>query len=123
MESVNEDLYRLLFDVLTQVPSLFTMLICFVVAIVRWKRHPKASLIVIIGLTFLSLGSLSFTAVFILAPRWAVSVGNLDSAQSVFAVLGAIYNVFFALAMAVLLLAVFIQRPSSQRQQATVNPE
>ncbi|MCM3872180.1 MAG: hypothetical protein ND895_15970 [Pyrinomonadaceae bacterium] len=117
MESVNEDLYRLLLDVLTQLPSLLTMLICIVVAIVRWKRHPRASLIVIIALAFLSLGSLAFAAVFVWVPRWVVSVGNPASAQSVFVVLGTIYNVLFAVAMAVLLLAVFIQRPSSQRQQ------
>lgn len=111
METVNEDLHRLLLDVLTQLPSLVTMLICIVVAIVRWKRHPKASLIVIIALTLLGLGSLVFSAVFIWGARWVVSVGNFDNSQIVFTVIGIVYNILFALAISVLLLAVFIQRP------------
>ncbi len=112
METLTEDLYRLLIDILTQLPSLFTMLICIVAAIVRWKRHPKASLIVILALTFLSLGNLLFSAVFVWGARWMVSIGNFENAQSVFMVIGIIYNVLFAIAMGGLLLAVFIQRPS-----------
>jgi hypothetical protein len=112
METFNEDLYRLLIDILTQLPSLLAMLICIVVAIVRWQRHPRASLIVILALAFLSLGNIFFTAVFIWGARWAVSIGNFENPQSVYTVIGFIYNVLFAIAMGGLLLAVFIQRPS-----------
>ncbi len=103
----------LLHEVLTQLPSLFAMVICIAVAIVRWKQHPSVSLIVILALTFLILQTLIFDAVFIWAPRWFMSPGNYDSTQSVYTVIGIIYNVLFALALGVLLLAIFNQRTSS----------
>ncbi len=115
MQGLTSDLYTLLHDVLTQLPSLFVMVVCIVVAMVRWKQHPRVSLIVILALTFLILLTLGSVPVFIWVPRLFVSPGNYDSTPSVYAVMNIIYNVLFALALGVLLLAVFIQRPSSQR--------
>lgn len=115
MQDLSGDLYSLLHDVLTQLPSLFAMVICILVAIVRWKRHPTVSLIVILTLTFLILQTLVFAVVFVWASRWVVSLGNTDDTQSIYAVIGIIYNVLFALALGVLLLSIFIQRPLVSR--------
>ncbi|MCM3900354.1 MAG: hypothetical protein ND866_01465 [Pyrinomonadaceae bacterium] len=115
MQNLTNDLYSLAHDVLTELPSLFVMLICIVVAIVRWKRHPRVSLIVILALTFLTLVTLASAAVFIWVPRLFVDPGNYVTTSGVYAVLNIIYNGLFTLALGALLLAVFIQRPSSQR--------
>jgi hypothetical protein len=114
METLNDDLYRLLLEVLTQLPSLLTMAVCIVVAIVRWKRHPRASLIVILALTFLSLGSLVFSAIFIWIPKLFVSLENPDSVQVGYTIMQVIYNLLFTLALGALILAVFTKRSSFQ---------
>ena len=115
MQDLTDDFYSLVRNVLTELPSLLVMLTCIVVGIVRWKRHPKISLIVIIALTFLTLLTLVSVPVFIWLPRLFVDPGNYVTTGNVYAVLNIIYNVLFTLGVGVLLLAVFIQRPSSQR--------
>lgn len=115
MQGLTNDFYTLLHDVLTQLPSLFVMAVCIVVAIARRKQHPRVSLIVILALTYLILHTLVFAAVFIWVPRWFMSPGNDDSARSVYTVIGAIFNALFALALGGLLLAIFVQRPLVSR--------
>lgn len=115
MQNLNYDLYLLLHDVLTELPSLLVMLVCMVVAIVRWKRHPRVSLIVILALMFLTLLTLVSVPVYLWLPRLFVDPGNHVTTSRVYAVVNIIYNVLFTLGLGVLLLAVFIQRPASQR--------
>lgn len=115
MQDLTSDFYSLLRNLLTELPSLLVMLTCIVVGIARWKRHPKVSLIVILDLTFLTLLTLVSVPVFIWLPRLFVDPGNYVTTGNVYAVLNIIYNGLFTIALGVLLLAVFIQRPSSQR--------
>ena len=114
MQDLTNDFYSLVRNVLTELPSLLVMLTCIVVGIVRWNRHPKVSLIVILALTFLTLLTLVSAPAFIWLPRLFVDPGNYVTTGNVYAVLNIIYNILFTLALGTLLLAVFIQRPLSQ---------
>ena len=107
MESVNQDLFLTLRNVLTQLPSLLTLLICLVIALARWKRHPKVSLIASLAFVSLMLHGLIFSAAFIWLPRWFLASGY---DRTFFSVLTLISNSLFAVLLAVLLLAVFIDR-------------
>jgi hypothetical protein len=49
MDGTSQDLILFLRNVLTQLPSLLTLLICLIIALVRWKRHPKVSLVAALG--------------------------------------------------------------------------
>lgn len=114
MQDLTNDFYSLVRNVLTELPSLLVMLTCIVVGIVRWKRHPRISLMVILALTLLTLLTLVSVPVFIWLPRLFVDPGDHVTTRIVYSVMNIIYNVVLTLALGVLLLAVFIQRPSPQ---------
>lgn len=108
MESLNQDLFLTLRNVLTQLPSLLTLLICLVIALARWKRHPKVSLVASLAFVSLMLHGLIFSATYIWLPRWFPLLAQ--SERAFFSVLTLINNSLFAVLLAVLLLAVFIDR-------------
>ena len=110
MESTSQDLFQVLRNVLTQLPSLLTLLICLVIAIVRWKRHPKVSLVAALAFLFLILHGLVFSAAYIWIPRWFLCSGSYESNPTFFLVFSLITNLLFAIALATLLVAVFIDR-------------
>jgi hypothetical protein len=110
MESTSQDLFQVLRNVLTQLPSLLTLLICLIITIVRWKRHPKVSLVASLAFVFLILHGLIFSAAYIWIPRWFVGSGGYESNPTFFSAFALIINFLFAIAMATLLLAVFIDR-------------
>lgn len=110
MESIGQDLFQVLRNVLTQLPSLLTLLICLVISIVRWKRHPKVSLVASLAFVFLILHGLIFSAAYIWIPRWFLGSGSYDSNPTFFTALALTTNFLFAIALATLLLAVFIDR-------------
>jgi hypothetical protein len=110
MESISQDLFQVLRNVLTQLPSLLTLLICLVIAIARWKRHPKVSLVASLAFVFLILHGLIFSAAYIWIPRWFLGSGSYESNRTFFTALALTTNFLFAVALATLLLAVFIDR-------------
>jgi hypothetical protein len=110
MESTSQDLFQVLRNVLTQLPSLLTLLICLVISIVRWRRHPKVSLVASLAFVFLILHALIFSAAYIWIPRWFLDSSVSESHRTFFSVFALIANFLFAIAMATLLLAVFIDR-------------
>jgi predicted neutral ceramidase superfamily lipid hydrolase len=110
MESLSNDLFQMLRNVLTQLPSLLTLLICLVIAVARWKRHPKVSLIASLTFVFLILHGLVFSAVYIWIPRWFLGSGSYEPNRTFFTALALITNFLFAVALATLLLAIFIDR-------------
>jgi len=110
MESISQDLLQVLRNVLTQLPSLLTLLICLVIAIARWKRHPKVSLVASLAFVFLILHGLIFSAAYIWIPRWFLDSGSFESHPTFYSALALITNFLFAIALATMLLAVFIDR-------------
>lgn len=110
MDSVSQDPYLLLRNVLTQLPSLLTLLLCLIVAIIRWKRHPKVSFVASLAFVFMILHGLIFSAAYIFIPRWFLGPGPAESNRAFFTTLALVTNLLFAVALATLLLAVFIDR-------------
>ena len=107
---ISHKLLGMLWDFAMQLPSLLTMLACIVVAIIRWKRHPKVSLTVMISLALLLLVTLVFPFVYSLVPDLIVKPGDFKTRQTVFTVISFFYNSFSGIALAVLLAAIFMQR-------------
>jgi ABC-type Fe3+ transport system permease subunit len=87
---------------------LLTLLICLIVAIARWKRHPKVSLIASLVFVSLILHGLIFSAAYIWLPRWFPGADHSD--RTLFSMLTLISNSLFAVVLGMLLLAVFIDR-------------
>ena len=110
-------LLELLKDLLEQLPLLLIVLVCMVFAIVRWKRYPKVSLVMLIALVLMFLHSIIFAVVYNWVPdlfiRSAGSQNQASAMRNVYLTLGLINNSSFAVAFAVLLTAIFIQRSST----------
>lgn len=109
MDSTSQDLLLLLRNVLTQLPSLLTLLFCLIIALVRWKRHPKVSLVAALGFISIILHGLFFSAAYIWLPRVFAS-GSDEETTRFYSRLGLLRNVLFAIIFAVLLSAIFIDR-------------
>jgi hypothetical protein len=109
MNSLNQDLLMVLRNLLTQLPSLLTLLVCLLIAVIRWKRHPKVSLVAALGLILLILHGLFFSAAYIWIPRVFAS-GSFQDNPRFFGLLSLITNFLFAVALATFLTAVFIDR-------------
>jgi hypothetical protein len=102
-----------------QLPSLITMIGCIVFALMRRKRHPKVSLMVVLSLGLLLLHVPVFMLVYDLVPDLMSSVlpkflGRLGAVlanrRDVYLVLGVISNSVLAVAFAFLLAGVFMRR-------------
>jgi hypothetical protein len=107
-------LFDLLRDLLEQLPSLLTLLVCMVVAIARWKKHPRVSLVVLISLGFLFFHLLVFTVVYNWVPDWlihAAPIANQASVtRNVYLVLALVTNTSLAVGLALLLTGIFMKR-------------
>lgn len=103
-----------LWGIAVQLPSLLTMLACIVVAVIRWKRHPKVSMTLLIGLGFLFLHTLVFAFVYAFVPDLFVGSGNFTAMRTIITIISFIYNSSLAIALGILLTAVFMQRSAYQ---------
>jgi len=112
MEDISQDLFQVVRNVLTQLPSLLTLLVCIVIALFRWKAHPKVSLIASIAFLFLILHALVFSAAYLFIPR--MLFGPEEASRSFFRGLSLVSNGLFAVSLATLLVAVFVGRVKSQ---------
>ena len=111
MDSLNNDLLQVLRNVLTQLPSLLTLLICLVIAIARWKRHPRVSLVAGVALIVIMFDELFFSAAYIWIPRLFFTLGSSDQDhQNFYYFLGLSSSLLFAVALGTLLIAIFIDR-------------
>lgn len=101
---------------LTQLPTFLTTLVCVVVALVGWKRHPRTSLIVILSLVLLLCEGLAIGAVEYFVPIWLENNGKTESFGSFYMITGVIYNFAEALTLALLLWAIFGRRTQAGAQ-------
>lgn len=104
------DLYYFARSVLLQLPSLLTICGCIGFAIVRRRRCPQVSVTVIAGLGLLFVHALVFAFVFAFLPDWLVASENYKARQTLISVFSFIYNSSLAIALAILLMAVFMRR-------------
>ena len=110
---MDEKLLALIKDLAVQLPSFLTILGCMIFAVVRWKHHPRVSLVVLIGLLLLVLQFVVFAIVYTWVPDWLIGapgVGSENTSRNVYLVLGLISNSFLAMGLAVLLVGVFMRR-------------
>ena len=103
-------IWEALWSLLMQLPSLLTMLACIVVAGIRWKYHPRVSMTLLLGLGFLFAHTLVFAFVYAFVPDLFVGPGNFTAMRTVITVISFIYNSALAIALGILLAAVFMQR-------------
>ncbi len=108
MESLSNDLFDLFRNIALQMVSLLTLVICLAIVLSRWKRHPRVSLIAAVGLILLILHGLVFDVAYVWLPRW-FSPGYF-SVDTLYMIFGLVTSLTLAIAFAVLLLAVFIDR-------------
>ena len=90
-----------------------TLLVCIVIALVRWKAHPKVSLIAAIAFIFLILHALVFSAAYLWIPRLLFGPEG-EASRSFFRGLSLVSNGLFGISLATLLVAVFLGRAKSQ---------
>lgn len=102
---------EILKDLALSLPSLITTVACIVIISLRWKRHPKVSLLAFVGLALLLVHSIAFTIIYATVPpaiiRTSSSAANI---QNLFLILGLTLNVTRVIAFTPLLSAVFISR-------------
>jgi ABC-type Fe3+ transport system permease subunit len=108
MNTLNSDLYELARNIGPELISLLTLLICLVIVLARWKRHPRVSFIAALGLFLIILHSLVFSVAYVWLPR-QFEGGSTDM-NSFYGIMALTSSVTFAIAFAVLLIAVFIDR-------------
>ena len=105
----HSNLYYMVQNVLVQLPLLLTIIVCAIVALVRWKRYPKVSMWVAISMVFLFLHTVMFAFVFAFGTDWLQKTFAFRPENSII-VLSFVYNSSLAIVVAILLIGVFTQR-------------
>jgi hypothetical protein len=106
-------LFEVLRALLLQLPSLLAIVACAIAAVIRWKRHPKVSLTVTVSMLLFLGVTVLFAFLFTFVPDLFIRQGNYRSIQTVITILSFFYNSTWAIALAILLGAIFMQRTSS----------
>ena len=105
-------------------PVLLVALAGIVFAIIRWKRHPKVSALMVAALVYSQLQSLVFSYSFYSLPRLATRGWTWTSIDNLSIALDVCHDIFFSVAVALLAAAVFSgrkqQAPGSQTERVTL---
>lgn len=94
---------------------MLVVLVGIVIAIVRWKRHPKVSALTVAGLLIFQSQSLAFSSLYYFLPRLAAHGWTWRSIDNLSVVVDLCHDVFFALAIVLLAAAVFSGRNPGRR--------
>jgi hypothetical protein len=105
-------------------PVMLVALAGIVFAIVRWKRHPKVSALVVAGLILLQAQSLFFSYLYYLLPRLATRGWTWAAIDNLSIALDLCQDIFFSFAIALLAAAVFSERTRKEEgfQTKRVSP-
>ena len=109
-------LFELLRTIAQQLPLLLTLVGCIVFALVRWKHHPKVSLVLSAGLLWLFLVILLFATANYWIPDLIIRRGifvEAEAVQTFYATMSLIYNAGLAIGFALLLISIFMQRKAN----------
>lgn len=110
MNNLSADLFQVLTNLLTQLPSLITLFVCLIIAVVRWKRHPKVSLFASLAFIFLIVHTLFFSSAYIWLPRVLFNSPAYDDHTTFFKLFSLTISLLFAISLGILLIAIFIDR-------------
>jgi hypothetical protein len=115
MDSLSAKLYELARGLGPQLLSFITILVCIVVALVRRKRHPKASLFVVLALILLFLQPFVYEIVSVFFSENIIA-SNAATNDNFYLSLSLVSSLIFVVGLAILLIAVFVDRkPASPR--------
>lgn len=109
MERLGTQLYELARALGPQLVSLATAFVCIVIALVRRKRHPRASLVTIIALVFLILHTIVFAIAGVVLSDWFI-LGRGVASSSFYLVFNTTSSLTLAVVFGILLVAIFGQR-------------
>ena len=95
-------------------PVMIAWLVAIVIAIARWKKHPKVSMLVVVALAIMSVEMVVGTAVSMYLPYYMVRAGRRATEMGVFyAVFGLATSLVSTACWALLLAAIFGWRAES----------
>lgn len=101
-------------DVAVQTPSILMILVCSIFGLVRWKRHPRVSLVALIGLLLLLIHTFLFALIYAWVPEAVIASmkagDKTEVTRSVYIVTAVIYNCFETIPFVILLVAIFMKR-------------
>src|SRR2546423_9722690 len=98
-------------SLLVRSPTLLLVAAGVIVAIISWKRHPKVSLLTLLGLCLWQLESLTFMFVRRGLPDWAREHGfSPDGMAKVYFALNLTQDFFYSAMLILLVAAAFSQR-------------
>ena len=93
---------------------MLVLLTCMIFAVIRWKRHPRVSLMVLVSLGWMLVHGVLYSMIYNWIPDWLIQSADPPNservAQNVYLVLGLVSNGSLAIAFTVLLAAIFTQR-------------
>jgi hypothetical protein len=116
--NASEILMAVLKDLAVQIPSIIAIIACLILAIVRWKRHPRASLLMVIGLVLLLIHEFAFAVVYASVPDLIIKSANeLERAtvsRNLNIVLAVTYNCLEVVPFVVFLIAIFMGRRKTE---------
>ena len=105
-----------------QLPSLLTVVACMIFAIARWKRRPRVSLVVLIALALMFVHVFAFAFIYLWVPDWFIKSASPDKLEIVtrnlYLMLDLLSNTVMAVAIALLLAGIFMQREPRPRTSA-----
>jgi hypothetical protein len=109
---LSDKLTQVLYSFISQIPSFITILVCLILCVVRWKRHPKVSLVLVIALVLLLAHIVIFAFVYPFVPSLITTPSDYKTRETVFLVISFMYNLMLAVILGVILLGIFMQRPA-----------
>src|ERR1043166_7226576 len=110
--NASEILMAVLKDLAVQIPSIIAIIACLILAIVRWKRHPRVSLLLLIGLLLLLIHEFAFAVVYASVPDLIIKSANdrATLSHNVNIALALIYNFLEVVPFVLFLIAIFMGR-------------
>lgn len=96
---------------LQRLPLLLVLLGGIVFSLARWKRHPKVSLMTLVGLVLYLIKVLIFTSLSYSVPKITQTMHwSYATANSMFEVLNVLSDISFAVIIVILVVAAFVNR-------------
>lgn len=98
-----------------QLPTFVAIVAGVILAVSRWKQHPRVAMVVVVALAFLFIHQIIFTIVYVVVPRWFInSAAGYEEMRKVIdrvlLVIGLISNGTAAIGFGILLAAIFMRR-------------
>jgi hypothetical protein len=110
-------LFDLVRDLAEQLPSLLTSLACIIFVIFRWRRNPRTSSLLLVALVLLCFHTIVFSIIYTWVPDLFINAALIENQETVVrtvhTILGLIANSSFAVIIALILAAIFSQRPAT----------